>query len=325
MLKGTDTLLVASSDLSHYHTYDEATKMDAKVLKAIARWDYLSLSQNFETRTWEACGGGPIVAVMIAAERLGANQAKILNYSNTGDVTFDRSRVVGYGAAALLKTEHQAAEVEPFSLAPKERQALIQLAKKSVETAVREKKTYEPPASEFTALHEERGVFVTLTKKGELRGCIGLVTAEKPLYLGVRDAATYAALRDPRFPPVNVGELSGLEYEISVLTPFRRVLDVKEIHIGRDGLLMIQGHNEGVFLPQVPTEQGWDVKTYLEELGLKAGLSRQAWQGETTDIFAFSAIVFNQHKTPDSITLERPVVQKPTSPQGLLAPDSLPP
>jgi len=78
-------------------------------------------------------------------------------------------------------------------------------------------------------------VFVTLKEKGELRGCIGLITAEKPLYLGVRDAATYAALRDPRFPPVNAGELPELEYEISVLTPFRRVLDVKEIHVAGTG------------------------------------------------------------------------------------------
>jgi len=325
MLKGTDTLLVASSDLSHYHTYDEATKMDDKVLKAIARWDYLSLSQNFETRTWEACGGGPIVAVMIAAERLGANQAKILKYANTGDVTGDRSRVVGYGAAALLQAGSRAVEAESFSLDPKEKEALIRLAKKSVETAVLEKKLYDPPASEFAVFQQERGAFVTLEEKGELRGCIGLTTAEKPLYLAVRDAATYAALRDPRFSPVNAGELSELEYEISVLTPFRRVLDVKEIRIGRDGLLMIQGHNEGIFLPQVPTEQGWDRKTYLEELGLKAGLTRQTWQDEMTDIFAFSAIVFGEHKTPEPVTPEQPAVQKPSNRQGSPVPNSLRP
>ena len=324
MLKGTgtSTLIVASSDLSHYHTYDEATKLDQKVLKAIAEWDYLSLSQNFESRIWEACGGGPIVATMMAAERLGANQAKILKYANTGDVTGDHSRVVGYSAVALFQAQSHAAGVEPFSLGSKEKEALIQLAKKSVETAVREKKLYEPPASEFAAFQQERGAFVTLKEKGELRGCIGLTTAEKPLYLAVRDAATFAALRDPRFPPVSAGELPELEYEISVLTPFRRVLDVKEIRIGRDGLLMIQGRNEGIFLPQVPTEEGWDRKTYLEELGRKAGLTRQAWQDETTDIFAFSAIVFNEHKAPEPLTPEQPVFPKPTARQGPPAPSS---
>jgi MEMO1 family protein len=324
MLKGTgtSTLIVASSDLSHYHTYDEATKLDHKVLKAIEEWDYLSLSHNFESRIWEACGGGPIVSTMIAAERLGANQAKILKYANTGDVTGDRSRVVGYGAVALLQTQTRAAQADSFSLGSKEKDALIQLAKKSVETAVRDEKLYEPAASDFAAFQQERGVFVTLTKKGELRGCIGLITAEKPLYLGVRDAATYAALRDPRFPPVNVGELPGLEYEISVLTPFHRILDVKDIRIGRDGLLMVQGRSEGIFLPQVPTEQGWDRKTYLEELGRKAGLTRQAWKDETTDIYAFSAIVFNEHKPPEPFKPEQPAFQKPTGRPGPPVPDS---
>jgi len=322
LVKGTNTLIVASSDLSHYHTYDEASAMDHKTLKAISEWDYLSLSQNFERRIWEACGGGPIVATMMAAERLGANRAKILKYANTGDVTGDHSRVVGYGAVALLHVDKSVAQAEPFSLDSKQKDALIQLAKKSVETAVREKKMYEPPASDFSAFQQERGAFVTLTVKGELRGCIGLTTAEKPLYLAVRDAAALAALRDPRFPPVDTTELPTLEYEISVLTPFHHVQDFKEIRIGRDGLLMVQGGNEGIFLPQVPTEQGWDRKTYLEELGRKAGLSRQAWQEEGTDIFSFSAIVFNEGKAPVPSTPERPAVQKPTGRQGPPAPGS---
>jgi hypothetical protein len=316
MIQGTHTLIVASSDLSHYHPYAEASKIDLKTLKAIERWDYLSLSLNLESRVWEACGGGPIVAAMIAAERLGAKQARILKYANTGDVTGDRSRVVGYGAVALVKSESRSAVIEPFSLGPKEKEVLIGLARKSVETVVREKKLYEPPVPEFPALLEERGAFVTLKEKAELRGCIGLITAEKPLYLGVRDAAAFAAVRDPRFSPVTAGELPQLEYEISVLTPFRRVLDVKEIRVGRDGLLMIRGDNEGVLLPQVPTEQGWDRKTFLEGLCLKAGLPRQAWQDEAADIFAFSAIVLYERKPPETIMPERPVLQKPTFPPG---------
>jgi MEMO1 family protein len=322
MIQGTHTLIVASSDLSHYHPYEEASKIDHKTLKAIERWDYLSLSLNLESRVWEACGGGPIVAAMIAAERLGAKQASILKYANTGDVTGDHSRVVGYSAVALVKSEGRASETQPFSLGSKDKEALIRLAKKSVETVVREKKLYEPPVSEYPELLEERGAFVTLKEKGELRGCIGLITPEKPLYLSVRDAATFAAVRDPRFSPVTARELPDLEYEISVLTPFRRVFDVKEIRVGRDGLMMIRGSNEGVLLPQVPTEQGWDRKTFLEETCLKAGLPRQAWQDEATDIFAFSAIVFDEHKAPETVMPERPVFQKPIFPPGPLGPDS---
>lgn len=183
-----------------------------------------------------------------------------------------------------------------------------------METVVRDKKLYEPPVSEFPALLEELGAFVTLREKGQLRGCIGLITAKKPLYLGVRDAAAFAAVQDPRFSPVTQEELPRLDYEISVLTPFRRVLDVKEIRVGRDGLLMIRGGNEGVLLPQVATEQGWDRKTFLEEACRKAGLPRQAWQDEATDIFAFSAIVFDEHRASETVIPERPVVQKPTFP-----------
>lgn len=310
MLKGTDsTLIVASSDLSHYHTYDEASKMDHKTLKAIERWDYLSLSENLESRIWEACGGGPIVATMIAAERLGAKQASILKYANSGDETGDRSRVVGYGAVALFRSENQATE-KAFSLGPEEKDALLALARKSVETAVRDQKLYEPPVSESPSLQQERGIFVTLKEKGELRGCIGLITPEKPLYLGVRDAATYAALRDPRFPPVTPGELSQLEYEVSVLTPFRRVFDVNQIRVGRDGLLMIQGNNQGILLPQVPVEQGWDRKTFLDQACRKAGLPYKAWQDDATDIFTFSAIVFGERKAPEPLTLERPAAPR---------------
>lgn len=325
MVKGTNTLIVASSDLSHYHPYDEASKMDHKTLKAIEEWDYLTLSENLEMRVWEACGGGPIVATMIAAERLGAKEARILKYANTGDVTGDHSRVVGYGAVAFLKSDSHSAKVESFSLAQNEKDALLALAKKSVETAVRERKLYEPLASEFPTLQQERGVFVTLTEKGELRGCIGLIAAEKPLYLGVRDAATSAALRDPRFPPVTEAELPQLVYEISVLTPFRRLLDTKDVRVGRDGLLMIQGRNEGILLPQVPVEFGWDRKTFLEEACLKAGLPRQAWQDESTDIYSFSALVFGEHKLPEPVTQTTPFSPKPKGPGGLPAPGSPPP
>src|SRR5208283_3993512 len=100
------TLILVSSDLSHYHTYDYANNVDHQTLQAIEDWDYLSLSRNFAmwqqgVQTWEACGGGPIVAGMIAAEGLGATHAQILKYANSGDATGDKTRVVGYGAVAI--------------------------------------------------------------------------------------------------------------------------------------------------------------------------------------------------------------------------------
>ena len=103
--KSGNTLIVASSDLSHYHPYDEAVTIDHKTLNALAAWDYFSMSRNFQTRVWEACGGAPIVAAMIAAERMGANQAMVLKYANSGDTSGDHSRVVGYSADVFVKAQ----------------------------------------------------------------------------------------------------------------------------------------------------------------------------------------------------------------------------
>lgn len=295
---GPDTLIVASSDLSHFHPYEQAWQLDHAALAAVEQGDYLTLSHNLESRTWEACGGGPIVAAMIAAERLGATQAKVLNYTNSGDVTGDRGRVVGYGSVALMragqKTQKPGAERIAFSR--DEQQQLLKLARTSVETAVREGKLFEPPALSNASLASARGAFVTLTKKSQLRGCIGYTVPMKPLYLTVRDVAAFAALRDSRFPPVSERELGELEYEISVLTPFRRMQDVNELRIGEHGLLVRKGSEIGVLLPQVATEQRWDKRTFLQQACLKAGLNENAWRDEETDVFLFSATVFGERE-----------------------------
>src|ERR1035437_3994308 len=293
--KNEDTLIVASSDLSHYHPYDEAMKIDHKTLTALQAWDYFSMSRNFEARIWEACGGAPIVAAMIAAERMGANQALVLKYANSGDITQDHSRVVGYSADVFVKT-HSAKTVEPqFSLDGHEKNELLALARKSVEYAVREKKAYEPTASTSEVLNQERGAFVTLRRSGELRGCIGYTSAAEPLYMTARDTATLAALRDSRFQPVSASELPQLEYEISVLSPLRRVLDIRQIKVGPHGLLMKNGTHEGLLLPQVPLEERWDRQRFLDETCAKAGMRSGCWKDENTDIFMFTALVFGEN------------------------------
>ena len=236
------------------------------------------MSRNFGLRVWEACGGGPIVATMIAAETLGSNKAQVLRYANSGDTTNDRGRVVGYGAVALIKEPSHAGTGEKvFSLTRQEKDALLTIARKSVETAVREHKLYERFPAELEALSEDRGAFVTLTIHGRLRGCIGYVSPIKPLYVAVRDAAEEAALNDRRFPPVTVAELGDLEYEVSVLSGMRRVLDIHEIRIGRDGLLVRNGSVEGLLLPQVAVDEGFDRLTFVEETCRKAGLPNDAW------------------------------------------------
>jgi MEMO1 family protein len=290
------TLIVASSDLSHYHGGDEAAQIDHQTLNALEAWEYLNMSRNFEARIWEACGGAPIVAAMIAAERMGANDARVLDYANSGDVTGERTRVVGYSADVFVKTQSPKAKEIAFTLSEEEEKELLDLAQNSVALAVRWHKLYEPRATGDRALDQNRGAFVTLMEAGKLRGCVGYTAAAQPLYKTVRDTATLAALRDPRFPPVTEDELPELRYEVSVLSPLLRVDDISRIEIGKHGLLLKNGNREGLLLPQVPIEQHWDRIRFLQEVCLKAGLSPDCWTHSETEIFCFSALVFGDHR-----------------------------
>jgi AmmeMemoRadiSam system protein B/AmmeMemoRadiSam system protein A len=322
------TLILVSSDLSHYHPYDYANHVDHQTLQAIADWDYLSLSRNFAmwergVPTWEACGGGPIVAAMIAAEGLGATHAQILKYANSGDATGDKTRVVGYGAVAITReSPSEAKKSAEFSLTGREKDALMKIARTSVETAVRDRKMSVLDSSGFPRLEEARGAFVTLKEHGELRGCIGYITPMKSLAETVRDVAAYAALEDSRFKPVTAQELPLLEYEISVMSPLRRVLDIKEIKVGKHGLIMKQGDIEGILLPQVPVEEHWNRDTFIQETCLKAGLPRQAWKDDDTDIFMFTALVFGVHLPAETTLPERPTDRSQTPQPSKLGPDS---
>jgi AmmeMemoRadiSam system protein A len=295
-----DTLVLASSDLSHYHPYADAETIDHKTLHALEAYDYYSMSRNFQYRgpgqpgIWEACGGAPIVAAMIYAERIGANKAEVLKYANSGDITGDKSRVVGYSADLFVKSAQGAGATTPFSLTDQEKAELLALARKSVEYMITKNEPYAPTAPEGETLNREYGAFTTLTESGALRGCIGYTAPIKPLYMTVRDTATLAALRDPRFAPVTAAELPKLAYEISVLSPLRRVTDVEQIKVGRDGLIMKNGDFEGLLLPQVPVEQNWDRETFLNQTCAKAGMDQSCWKDENTDIFSFTAVVFSE-------------------------------
>jgi AmmeMemoRadiSam system protein A len=324
LVRGTDTLIVASSDLSHYHPYEQAVALDGKTLNAIGEWDYLTLSDNFQSRIWEACGGGPIVAAMIAAERLGATRAKVIKYANSGDVTGDRGRVVGYGAVALLRDEGRGAETPKFSLTSAEKRQLLEIARKSVESAVKDNKLYELPANLPPSLMQDRGAFVTLKENGDLRGCIGYTAAIQPLALTVRDVAGFAALRDTRFRPVTAGELPQLKYEISVLSPLRRVMDLNQIKVGEHGLMIKKGRYRGLLLPQVAPEQHWDRNTFLDETAMKAGLPAKAWRDKDADLFMFTAVVFGESETSRVFTPEAPIWTGPPRRPGEQAPGSPP-
>ena len=297
-VRGKKVLLVASTDLSHYHSYNKAVELDRIVLNHIERFDIAGLNHDLRGNRTEACGGGPVVTVMLTAKALGANQGKVLKHLNSGDVTGDRSHVVGYAAAVFYKTvggkekmkEEKKVGVD-LGLSEEEKNTLHHIAKTVVENKVRGKAVPEFKI-ESPILKENRGAFVTIQKKGQLRGCIGYIEGHGPLHKTIEEMAEAAAFRDPRFTPVKENELPELEIEISVLTPLKKIQDVNEIQVGKHGIYIKKDWFSGLLLPQVATEYGWDRQTFLEHTCQKAGLPSNAWKDKNIEIYIFSADIF---------------------------------
>lgn len=176
----------------------------------------------------------------------------------------------------------------PLSL--EARKELLQISGRTLEIFLREHRL--PPVKPgHPALMENAGAFVTLENRGALRGCIGHMTADKPLYLTAQEMTVQAATGDPRFPPVKPEELPGITIEISVLSPLRAVSDPSEIRVGEHGIVISRGLNRGVLLPQVAVREGWDRESFLGYTCLKAGLSSGDWKLPGTVIEIFSAEV----------------------------------
>jgi len=297
---GHRVLLIASSDLSHFHPYQEAKHLDQAAIDRIAAFDPDGLREALATGACEACGGGPMITLMLAAQELGATKAKILHYANSGDITGDTQGVVGYLAAALYdnpgKGRHkspsgrQAAGID-LGLSPEEKQTLRELALQAIRSKCLKLPMPDIPLPS-SKLKEPRGAFVSLHRRGDLRGCIGMIEAFGPLYKTVKEMAVQAAFADPRFSPLNPDELAELDLEISVLTPLERIDDPSQIEIGKHGLLIRKKSHSGLLLPQVATEHGWDPYQFLEWTCRKASLPPEAWRDSETEIFVFSADIF---------------------------------
>ena len=178
-----------------------------------------------------------------------------------------------------------------MELTQKEKKALLDIAKNAIAAKIENQKTPEMKIDSET-LQSKRGAFVTLKKHGHLRGCIGYIKAYKPLWETVQEMAVAAAFYDPRFPSLKPDEVQHLSFEISVLSPFKRVKDINEIEAGRHGLYIVRGYHSGLLLPQVATEYKWDRETFLRETCHKAGLPPDAWMNEETEIYIFSADYF---------------------------------
>ncbi|MCX7983988.1 MAG: AmmeMemoRadiSam system protein A [Bacteroidetes bacterium] len=151
-----------------------------------------------------------------------------------------------------------------------------------------------PPILASPTFNEKHGVFVTLKKAGELRGCIGFIESEMPLIEATQDAALKAAREDPRFDPVTEDELDDLTIEISILSPIKRIATIEEIEVGKHGLILEYGPFRGLLLPQVATEYGWSREQFLEHTARKAGLPPTAWKREGVHLYTFTVQKFSE-------------------------------
>lgn len=293
-----DVLIVVSTDFSHYHDDETAKQMDERAIQAILQLDAEQIYRScFDRQGMEMCGCIPVTTALLYAREQGFHKVEKLHYANSGDVTGDLSRVVGYSALVIYRNDEKLMTKEMDgvqSLSNAQKKKLIEIARQTIRDYVQHRSIYQTTESD-PGLNAGEGAFVTIHKQGELRGCIGNIIGKGPLYLTVRNMAVAASSEDPRFHPVEANELDELEVEISVLSQPKIVPGADGIVMGKHGVIISRGMNSGVFLPQVATETGWSREEFLSELcGQKAGLPRDCWQDPNTKIEIFTADVFSE-------------------------------
>jgi AmmeMemoRadiSam system protein B/AmmeMemoRadiSam system protein A len=262
---GPETLIVISSDLSHFHTYGEAQSIDNATAQHILALDQLT---SFD----QACGALPINGLLAVARRHGLRIERVAQCSS-GDTTGDKSRVVGYASFVLYEPEAVASDPGP---------ALLVRARNAIAARLK-----QPTQAEAThpALALPGATFVTLTQNGALRGCIGSLQAHRLLDQDVRANAVAAAFNDPRFPPLTAAELPHTRVEVSLLTApvpitFSSEADaLRQLRPNVDGIIFSAGQRRSTFLPQV-WEQLPEPRQFMVHLKQKAGLPADWWSSE---------------------------------------------
>ncbi len=289
-------LFVFSTDMSHYRAAVETARMDRETMGFMMRSDSEGLYENLTQKKSELCGAGAVLAMIAMQEHVEGLGLHYLKYSHSGAVTGENDSVVGYGAFALIKNFEKSARVEepPAYLKISQRQTLLKIARESVEYYLQHKEKKEF-LIEDPILKQARAVFVTIRKNEELRGCIGDLLPEAPLYLSVQDNAVLAAVNDSRFKPMTLKDLPQVKFEISVLSLPEKIDSTEKIELSRHGVILQSGEHSGVFLPKVAAETGWSKEKFLGELcSQKAGLPENCWKDSQTKLFTFTAEDFKE-------------------------------
>ena len=293
------TLIVASSDFVHYGRRFNYTPFTKEIKKNLQKLNYGAIERivNFDFTGFlkykkdtgaTICGFRPIATLLKILDK--NYYAEVLSYYTSGEITGNYTDCVSYTSICFTPRREK--------LLPQEKETLLKLARDTLRSYLTEKKSPNVTLDRYDItpkLLEKSGVFVTLKKKGKLRGCIGYIQGVLPIYQAVIANTINAATRDPRFPPMKPSEIDKVEIEISVLTPLKKISDISEIEVGKHGLYLVKGANAGLLLPQVATEFGWNRRQFLEAVSEKAGLEKDAWK-RGAEIYIFEAQVFSEKK-----------------------------
>jgi AmmeMemoRadiSam system protein B/AmmeMemoRadiSam system protein A len=297
----TRNLFIITTDFSHYPAYDDAKVVDRATGDAVLSNSVENLIRTIKDNAEKGvpnlvtsmCGWPCVLTLLYLTQDNPQISMEAIQYKNSGDAEIgDKKRVVGYYAIAVsLKP---AEKPTGFNLIEKDKNDLLVIARRAIEQYIRHQRVPDLDTADFSqALKTRCGAFVTLNEHNTLRGCIGHLGSDLPLYRVVQEMAVAAAVQDYRFPPVSPEELDKLEIEISVLTPMRRITSIDEITMGKHGIYIKKGSKGGTFLPQVATETGWSKEEFLGHCAQdKAGIGWDGWKD--AEIYVYEALVFSE-------------------------------
>jgi MEMO1 family protein len=292
------TVLVASSDFTHYgrdfsyqpfpaddSTGERLRELDESVIDAASTLEPAAFLRRLHSSGSTVCGYEPIALLLETLRLLGEREEifqETLDYQTSGEITGDFQLSVSYAALGYFP-------YRAFELGPEDRQALIDSARRTLAHFLETGRREPVPAVGGTAALERRtGVFVTLHSQGTLRGCVGRGASDQPLARSAASLTLAAALDDNRFPHVRPGE-EGIELEISVLSPMKRIVDLEQFRVNEHGAVLDAASGHGLLLPQVATERGWTATQFFDALARKAGVSRHAYGDPSTRLSVFRA------------------------------------
>ena len=290
-----ENLFIISNDFSHYPSYEDAWEADALTGKAIESGSVEEFIAAIEANArsgkrnlaTSACGQFAIITLMLMLDS--QYEVKHLMYQNSGDISGDHDRVVGYHAFTILRKDST-----DFTISDEDKRLLKDIALTSIRDSLDGKGIAAANSKLYTlnsTLTQKCGAFVSLHKHGRLRGCIGHFGEDVPLFEIVAAMARAAAFEDPRFDPVRRDELDDLDIEISVLTPMRRIQSLDEFELHRHGIYIRKGFRSGTFLPQVADEVNWTKEEFVGHCSQdKAGLGWDGWKD--AELYVYEAIVF---------------------------------